>query len=171
MRIIYFSFFVLFFIVLFTNQKLAAQPQLIVTLNNSNIETFALTDIRSIKFVQQTMTLFKNNGSVSSWSISDIDNYRFEGVSGINEQEQLIGKLEVFPNPASSQAVISFSSPINQRISIEVVDLLGKKQRDVYSGNHFGTQSYTWQVDIPKGIYVCRVSTENGIVTKSLIIQ
>jgi len=171
MRTLYFSLFVLFSIVLFTNQKLAAQQQLIVTLNNSNIETFALTDIRSIKFVQQTMTLFKNNGSVSSWSISDIDNYRFDGVSGINKQEQLIGKLEVFPNPSSSQVVISFSSLINQRISIEVVDLLGKKQCDVYIGNHFGTQSYIWQVDIAKGIYVCRVLTENGIVTKSLIIQ
>ena len=171
MRTRHFSFLVLFSIVLFTNQKLAAQPQLIVTLNNSNIETFALSDIRSIKFIEQTMSLFKNNGSVSSWSISDIDNYRFEGVSGINKQEQLIGKLEVFPNPMSSQAVISFYSPINQRISIEVVDLLGKKQCDVYTGNHFGTQSYIWQVDIAKGIYVCRVSTENGIVTKSLIIQ
>ena len=171
MRTLYFPLFILFFIVLFTNQKLAAQPQLIVTLNNSNIETFALSDIRSIKFVAQSMTLFKNDGSVSSWSISDIDNYRFDGVSGINKQEQPIGKLEVFPNPMSRQAVISFSSPINQRISIEVYDLLGKKQCDVYSGNHFGEQSYTWQVDIAKGIYVCRVSIENGIVTKSLIIQ
>jgi len=171
MRTLYFPLFVLFFIVLFANQKLAAQPQLIVTLNNSNIETFALTDIRSIKFVQQTMTLFKNNGSVSSWSISDINNYRFDGVSGINEQEQLIGKLEVFPNPASSQTVISFSSPINQRISIEVFDMLGKKMVEIYAGNHIGEQSYTWQVDIAKGIYVCRVRTENGIVTKSIIIQ
>jgi len=171
MRTLYFPLFVLFSIVIFANQKLAAQPQLIVTLNNSNIETFELSDIRSIKFVQQSMTLFKNDGSVSSWSISDIDNYRFDGVSGINKQEQPIGKLEVFPNPMSRQAVISFSSPINQRISIEVYDLLGKKQCDVYSGNHFGEQSYTWQVDIAKGIYVCRVSTENGIVTKSLIIQ
>ena len=171
MKTRHFPLLVLFSIVLFANQKLAAQPQLIVTLNNSNIETLELSDIRSIKFVQQSMTLFKNDGSVSSWSISDIDNYRFEGVSGINKQEQPIGKLEVFPNPMSRQAVISFSSPINQRISIEVYDLLGKKQCDVYSGNHFGEQSYTWQVDIAKGIYVCRVSTENGIVTKSLIIQ
>jgi len=119
MRIIYFPLFVLFSSVLFANQKLAAQSQLIVTHNSSNTETFALSDIRSIKFVAQIMTLFKNNGSVTSWSLNDIENYRFDGVLGVNEQEQLFGKLKVFPNPMSSQAVISFSSPINQRISIK----------------------------------------------------
>ena len=151
--------------------QLSAQAQLIVTLSNNNTETFALTDIRSIKFGAETMNLHSNNGNVSVWNISDILNYRFELVSGLSETESTAGKLEVFPNPATNQMLISFSSSQNQLITIEILDLLGKKIRDIYSGNHSLQQSYPWQVDIPKGMYICRVATKNGIVTKSLIIQ
>jgi ribosomal protein S8 len=144
---------------------------MIVTLNNTNTETFLLTDIRSIKFEAEILNLYKNNGNVSTWNISDIANYRFEGVSGLGEMENNTGKLEVFPNPASNQTMITFSAAQSQTISIELLDLVGRKLRTIYSGNHIGQQSYSWQVDIPKGIYICRVAAESGIVTQSLIIQ
>jgi hypothetical protein len=151
--------------------QLSAQAQLIVTLNNNSIETFALTDIRSIKFGAETMHLHSNNGNVSTWNISDISNYRIEGVTGLNETEGTAGKLEVFPNPATNQMLISFSSAQSQHINIEIFDLLGKKIRDIYSGNHSLHQSYPWQVDVPQGLYICRVTTKNGITTKSIIIK
>jgi hypothetical protein len=153
------------------NQHLSAQAQLIVNLNNNNTETFVLSDIRSIKFGAETMKLNKNNGSVSTWNISEISNYSFEGVSGLRETESTTGKLEVFPNPATNHMLISFSSAQNHPIMIEILDLLGKKIREIYSGNHVGQQSYFWEVDIPKGMYICRVSSKSGIVTKSLVIQ
>jgi hypothetical protein len=117
------------------------------------------------------MNLYKNNGSVSTWNISEIVNYRFEGVSGLGEMEGTAGKLEVFPNPARIQAEISFYSAQNQQITIEVLDVLGRKVSDIYSGYHVGQHSYSWQVNIPEGTYICRVVAEKGIVTKSFFIQ
>ena len=67
--------------------------------------------------------------------------------------------------------MISFSTAQNQRIHIEILDLQGKKLKTIYTGNHVGQQSYSWQADVPKGMYLCRVATENGIVSKSLIIN
>ena len=151
--------------------QLSAQTQLIVTLNNSNTETFALTEIRSIKFGTETMNLHSNNGDVITWNISDISSYSFEGPTGLSETEGFPGKLELFPNPATNQMLISFSSAQSQHITIEILDLLGKKVRDIYSGNHSLHQSYPWQVDVPQGLYICRVSTKDGITTKSIIIK
>jgi hypothetical protein len=153
------------------SSNISAQVQMVVTLNNNNTETFALSEIRSLKFGTQSMNLHKYNGSVSTWNISDIANYRFTGVTGLGELKSTAGNLELFPNPASKETMISFSAAQNQRITIEILDLQGKKIRSIYSGNHVGQQRYPWQVDVPKGMYLCRVTTENGIFTKSLIIQ
>ena len=154
-----------------TSTRLSAQVQMIVTLNNNNTETFALSEIRSLKFGTQTLNLNKSNGSISTWNLSDIANYRFVGLTGSDELKNTAGKLEVFPNPAGNQTMISFSAAHNQQISVEILDLQGKKIRNIYAGNHDGDQSFFWQVDVPKGMYLCRVATENGILTKSLIIN
>jgi hypothetical protein len=154
-----------------TSTRLSAQVQMIVTLNNNNTETFALSEIRSLKFGTQTLNLNKSNGSISTWNLSDIANYRFVGLTGSGELKNTAGKLEVFPNPAGNQTRISFSAAHNQQISVEILDLQGKKIRNIYAGNHDGEQSFFWQVDVPKGMYLCRVATENGILTKSLIIN
>jgi len=154
-----------------TSYQVSAQVQMVVTLNNNNTETFALTEIRSLKFGTQTMNLNKYNGSVTTWNLSDIANYRFIGVTGLGDLKSSTGKLELFPNPASNQTMISFSAAYNQQITIEILDLQGKKIRTIYAGNHAGQLSYSLQADVPKGLYLCRVATENGILTKSLIIQ
>jgi Secretion system C-terminal sorting domain len=154
-----------------TSLNVFSQGQMVVTLNNNNTETFALSEIRSLKFGTQTMNLYKTNGSISTWNISDIMNYSFVGVTGLDKLETSIGKLAVFPNPAGNRTMISFSTMQNQQISIELLDVQGKKMRDIYTGYHIGQHSYSWQVDVPKGLYLCRVKSENGIVTKPLIIQ
>jgi hypothetical protein len=152
-------------------QKLSAQAQLIVTLTNNNTETFAVSEIRSIKFGAQTMNLRRNNGSVSTWNISEIANYRFEGVSGINETEKNIGKLQVFPNPMQEQTSIVFASQTHQHIRIQLLDILGRSVREIYSGPHEGEQTYTFQADVPKGLYLLRLIKDNGQLTQSILIQ
>ncbi len=163
----------LFFIafVLSNCKTVSAQAQLIVTLNNNSTETFDISDIRSLKFGTQTMNLQRNNGSISTWNISEIDNYRFEGVSGINEEETTIGKLQVFPNPMQEQTSFVFASPRHQQIRIELLDGLGRSVREIYSGAHVGEQTYSFQVNVPKGTYLLRLSGENGQLIKSIIIQ
>ena len=163
----------LFFIafVLSNCKTVSAQYQIIVTLTNNITETFALTDIRSLKFGAQTMNLQRNDGSISTWNISEIDNYRFEVVTGINDGATTFGKLQVFPNPIQEQTSIVFTSPTHQQIRIELLDGLGRSVREIYSGPHLGEQTYTLQADVPKGLYLLRLSGENGQLTQSILIQ
>jgi hypothetical protein len=158
-------------LLLFFNKQLSAQAQIIVNLNNGNTETFALSEIRSIKFGVQTMNLKRNNGNISTWNISDITNYHFENASGINDNEQAIGKLQVYPNPAQEYLSISFSVQATQHIRLELLDVLGRSIREIFNGTHMGEQSYTWQIDVPKGHYLLRLDSENGQLTQSIIIQ
>lgn len=163
----------LFFIafVLSNCKTVSAQAQLIVTLNNNSTETFDISDIRSLKFGTQTMNLQRNNGSISTWNISEIDNYRFEGVSGIKEADKNIGKLKVFPNPMQEQTNIVFTSPTHHQIRIELLDVLGRAVREIYIGAHVGEHTYTFQANVPKGLYLLRLSSEIGELTQSILIQ
>jgi hypothetical protein len=148
-----------------------AQSQLIVTLNNNNLETFALNDISSIKFVAETLNLKMYNGNLHSWNISDIANYRFEGVGGLNNIESNIGILQVYPNPIIEQTVVSFSTQETQQIQIALIDFLGRTVQEVYSGKHQGTQNYTFKPNVLKGIYLLRLTSENGTLNQSILVQ
>ena len=117
------------------------------------------------------MNLQRNNGSISAWNISEIANYRFESVLGINETEKNIGKLQVFPNPMQEQTRIVFASQTHQHIRILLLDILGRSVREIYSGPHEGEQTYTFQADVPKGLYLLRLIKDNGQLTQSILIQ
>jgi hypothetical protein len=71
---------------------------LIVTLNNSTTETFAIATIQSIKFGDSTMILKEINGTVTTWDITDIDNYDFSSGVGLNDQ---VNPLKRYGFPAT----------------------------------------------------------------------
>ena len=85
--------------------------------------------------------------------------------------------LTICPNPAVS--VISLQSPVFRRQSaagsqqpatIEIFDLNGRKLLEKQIPK--GTEEMTVDVSrLKSGVYFCRVQTENGSVTKKLIIQ
>jgi hypothetical protein len=163
--------FLIALIALCIPETLLAQAQLIVTLTNNTTETFAVSEIRSIKFGAQSMNLQQNNGTVASWNINEIDNYRFEGVTGLKEVEMGMGKLQVYPNPVQSLTQIVYNSKIRQQIRIELRDVLGRKVQEICNVVHVGEQTYTWQADVPKGLYLLCLISENGQLTQSIVIQ
>jgi hypothetical protein len=149
-----------------------AQNQLVVKLNNNASEAFTVSDIRSIKFGSSTMNLYMRNGTVNSWSISDVVNYSFKQATSIahttasnNEQ------LQVFPNPAKEFASIVYVSQKAGSIRLEITDVTGKLIERVYEGEHYGERSYNWPVKAPAGVYFCRVISDAKTITRSFIIQ
>lgn len=156
---------------LIASTSLISQSQLIITLNNSSAENFDLSEIRSIKFSAQTMNLYKNDGLNYTYNISDILNYRFEGVNQLNNSKQSIGKLMISPNPTRDLTSISFSSNRSLKISVEILDLSGRFIQEVYSGLHVGTVEYSWQPNLEQGIYIVRIGSENGVINQLIIIQ
>lgn len=94
-----------------------------------------------------------------------IDNINLYPTSMISiDESQPATSLEVYPNPASEQLVISFESANEQFATINVQNTLGQvvyvsRQDNLVTGLH------TWQIDVSKfeaGVYFVSVQTENG---------
>ena len=148
---------------------------LIVTLNNSTLETFPISSIRSIKFGSTSMILVENNGLAHTWEITDINNYSFENSLAISDHEDLIKEtFTVFPNPATDIVNINYFSNKSVNIDIDILDVNGKELLKIYSGNQLGEKLYKWS---PKahgfspGTYYCRIRTEGQVIVRSIQIQ
>ena len=81
--------------------------------------------------------------------------------------------LEVYPNPASTQAVINFSIDSDALTEIVLFDLQGRKIKSIAeenfeAGNHQLNCSVT---ELPKGIYFLQLKTNEVTATQKLIIQ
>jgi hypothetical protein len=157
---------------MFTSYLTRAQNQLIVTLTNGQTDAFYVSDIRSVKFVNNTMNLMENNGSLSSWNIDNVSQYAFSDVNSIIPTTgSTSDQVRIFPNPVSDNLSLEYWSSRTGKISIEILDLNGKVVRSVFEGMHQGKQTYTWTKDLPSGYYLCRIISESKSITKPLLIQ
>ena len=159
-------------ILMLTSYVTRAQNQLIVTLTNGQTDVFNVSDIRSVKFVNNTMNLTENNGSQSSWNIDNVSQYAFSGASSIASTTGSISdQVSIFPNPVSDNLSVEYWSTKTGKISIELLDLNGKVLRNVFEGTHQGKQTYIWTKDLPSGYYLCRIISESKSITKPFFIQ
>jgi hypothetical protein len=157
---------------LLTSYITRAQNQLIVTLTNGQTDAFNVSDIRSVKFVNNTMNLIENNGSLSSWNIDNVSQYAFSGANSIVPTTgSSSDQVKIFPNPVSDNLNVEYWSSRTVKISIQLLDLNGKVVRSVFEGLHQGKQTYNWTKDLPSGYYLCRIVSESKSITKPFVIQ
>ena len=157
---------------LLTSYVSNAQSQLTVSLTNGLTDAFYVSDIRSIKFINNTMNITENNGTQSSWPIVDIIEYSFKGSNSIGQtSESTSNYLNIFPNPVTDKLSMEYWSLNESQITIELLDLSGKIVRSVFEGTHQGKVKYTWTKDIPSGMYLCRIVSNNKSITKPFVIQ
>ena len=144
----------------------------VVTLNNSAIETFPIANIQSIKFGTSSMILNEFDGTVTTWNIQDINNYAFDGSSGIKDVIDINkGSLTIFPNPSVGEVNIQFESEKTTYITIEIIDAKGNQIQNIFRGEHQGKETYKWNGNVPNGVYYCRILTENKTISKPVIIK
>ncbi|MDR1847257.1 MAG: leucine-rich repeat protein [Bacteroidales bacterium] len=96
--------------------------------------------------------------SASGWS--DFTNYTDCIGNSLNDIAAT-ANISLYPNPASETINITCGEKIN---SIEVVDLLGKV---IYQGNKTTIDVSTFA----KGNYFVRIYTDNGSITKKVIVE
>jgi hypothetical protein len=155
-----------------TSYMTQAQNQLTVTLTNGQTNAFNVSDIRSIKFINNTMNITENNGSQSLWPIVDISEYSFKGSNSIGQTtESASDQFTIFPNPISDKLCMEYFSQQESKITIELLDLNGKLVRSIFEGMHQGKQTYTWTKDLPSGMYLCRIVSKNKNISKPFLIQ
>lgn len=160
-------------VVLFFSKNTNAQ-NLVVNLNNSTTNTFPIASIQSIKFGASTMILQEFNGTVSTWNISDINNYAFSpsGVGGVDENpSSFVNVLNIFPNPSSGVVNVQFQTEAMSNITVEIISGEGKKLHQMYAGNHEGLQTYTWNSNLSNGVYYCRILLDKKTITKPFIVK
>jgi hypothetical protein len=149
---------------------------LVVTLTNSNTETFAVADIQSIKFGTETMILNELDGTVNTWDINDIENYAFDGVANIHESTTIISdEVNVYPNPSSGLVHINYSSNVSGQITIAVYDVNGRLIEELFNGESQETTAISWNAKannmVQAGKYLVKITTTNKTITKPIIIQ
>jgi hypothetical protein len=97
-------------------------------------------------------------------------NLRAGAVNGIENNNISVNTFEVFPNPFDNQAMININTTKAERISVEVVDMLGNRvfSQDLGVVNGLYRQELNaanWNA----GLYFVNVtSSEGGKVTKKV---
>ncbi|MFN5844903.1 MAG: T9SS type A sorting domain-containing protein, partial [Flavobacteriia bacterium] len=95
----------------------------------------------------------------------------FNPVVGVNEVENTYA-LSVYPNPANTNATVSFSLNNEAAVSINVTDLSGKVVYMNTLGTVNGTQSVNVTTDALKsGVYMVNVTVDGNVSTQKLVIR
>ncbi len=149
-----------------------AQNQMVVELNNGTTDNYLVPEIRSIKFGVSTMIINRNMGAPVTYNIADIAQYSFVDVTSAGSANAgNKNALSIFPNPAADQVDVVYTNTSEESISIELLDATGRNLGVIYSGLHQGKQAYKHPLNLPSGVYFCRIVAEGKTLTKPFVIQ
>ena len=83
------------------------------------------------------------------------------------------GNIIASPNPFKLKTSIEFTIEENQNIKLEIFDLSGRSVELLQDGNlDQGTHQFIFDKgDMPKGIYIYQLTTNDGTISKKLIIE
>jgi len=95
----------------------------------------------------------------------------FNPALSLNEVENTYA-LSVYPNPATTNATVSFSLNNEASVNINVTDLSGKVVYTNALGTVNGTQSVNVNTDaLNSGVYMVNVSVDGNVSTQKLVIR
>ncbi len=95
-----------------------------------------------------------------------------DGISTINEIDNAISCIQIYPNPTSSNATISFNLNTEASVILKLVDLSGKTLITKNFG--FVTSSITENINtsnFSSGVYLVELNVGGNRITKRLIIE
>ncbi len=77
-----------------------------------------------------------------------------------------------YPNPFNPVTIITYQIPSSSLVKLEVYDMLGRKIETLVNENqHAGVYSVTFNaVNLPSGTYFYRITTDNFVQTKKLLV-
>jgi len=93
-------------------------------------------------------------------------------IPGIQGQ-QVVSTLETYPNPSTGPVSVEFTTPKAERVTIEITDMSGRVVSTMF--NEIADANQTYRLDfngraLPNGIYITRMTTENEVVIKKVMI-
>jgi photosystem II stability/assembly factor-like uncharacterized protein len=94
------------------------------------------------------------------------------GSSGVATAPQQPQTLNIYPNPISHEATISFSSGVSSPANVSIYNLLGSEVARLYGGTlDAGNHSFTWDASgaIP-GSYMCVVKMDGQVLPVPVVV-
>jgi len=95
-----------------------------------------------------------------------------DGLTDVNELENTVASLQIYPNPASANTTISMVLENEANVEMRLLDLSGK----VMTAKNYGTLVGSWSEKInttnfSAGVYLVELTIEGTKVTKRLVVE
>ena len=102
-----------------------------------------------------------------------VDNLSFAGsVVGINTIDNYVSNINTYPNPASDNINVEFYAQKVSTIKLQLVDITGKLIKEINVGEIQGNYKHTINTTgISKGVYFLKVTANDAVEVKKIIIQ
>lgn len=94
---------------------------------------------------------------------------------GLNEQNNVIGNISLFPNPAKDKFTIKFNSTENVVVTAKLYSICGQEIESLVTNKEFnaGFNSVNFELQgiIPSGIYFVQLNYNSKKIVRKLIIN
>lgn len=102
-----------------------------------------------------------------------VDNLSFVGtVTGINNIDNYVSNITAFPNPSTDVINVELNAQKSSTIKLQLVDVTGKLIKEINAGEIQGKYNTTINTTgISKGIYFLKISANDAVEVKKIIIQ
>jgi hypothetical protein len=130
-----------------------------------SINKFPLLSFISGSYTQDNNSLDSSRVIISQYPMPTV------GIDNINESNL---SLTLFPNPSNQEySSLSFHLDKKANVKVGVINSVGKKIEDVFSGKLFkGENKLTIKTsNLSKGVYFVRINIDNNTIVKKLLID
>jgi hypothetical protein len=102
-----------------------------------------------------------------------IDEFKVDEPTSLGEQLKSEMNFTLFPNPSRGISKLSFTNSKNQLFEIGIIDIQGKKIKEIFSGElSEGVKEMDIDLkDLYSGFYLVSVKTENGMFVHKIWLE
>ena len=129
----------------------------------SNTNSYTITGLTGLTDYEIQVQANCGNGNLSEWSGSITAQTTNVGI-----EEHLLNSISLYPNPANDVVNVECTMNNVQLEGIEVIDVYGKVVRTVVGANNYSPIRINVS-GLANGMYFVRVTTDEGVVTKTFI--
>jgi hypothetical protein len=90
---------------------------------------------------------------------------------GVGEQP-VVSSFNLYPNPTEGNITVTFEIPSKQNVSIMLADVTGRVVQSEalpsYTGKY--TKEHNFE-NLERGIYLYSIRTNNGVITKRIVLN
>ena len=137
---------------------------------------YNLIDIRKVTYTNDLMNVHFNDGTISSWNVSSLNDFQYNensvGVEQVIQQVNATG-FNLFPNPGKEKYTLRYVLEKTMPVRIDVFDMQGKLIQEISSGTQQqGEITIEFQLsNVPAGNYICKMESPLFSISKTFILS